>query len=62
MAKNVAITMDGNTMTIKIDVTKNLGASKSGKTMIIATTEGNQVVGQDAATGKNIILGLNLYK
>lgn len=54
--KNVDIKIEGNTMTIKIDMTKNHGASKSGKSIVIASTEGNQ----PAAPG--VFLGLNVYR
>jgi hypothetical protein len=61
MAKNVEIKTEGGIMTIKIDLNKTFGPSKSGKTIIIASTEGNVAVAKDAA-GKEIKMGLNLYK
>jgi ABC-type molybdate transport system ATPase subunit len=39
--KNVEMKLDGDILTIKVDVTKEFGPSSSGKTIIIATTEGN---------------------
>jgi hypothetical protein len=47
-------------LTITIDLKKELGPSKSGKTVLIATTEGNKAVANE--DGKQIILGLNLYR
>lgn len=41
---------------IKIDLTKEIGPSKSGKTTIIGTTSGNKHVIGD------IFLGVNCYK
>jgi hypothetical protein len=56
--KNVEMTVDGNILTIKVDLTKEFGPSSSGKTIIIASTEGNQSV-----PGKETVkVGLNVYK
>lgn len=56
--KNVEMTVDGNILTIKVDLSKDFGPSSSGKTTIIASTEGNQSV-----PGKEAIkVGLNIYK
>jgi hypothetical protein len=56
--KNVEMTVENDILTIKIDLSKDYGPSSSGKTTIIASTEGNvSVPGQDT-----IKLGLNVYK
>jgi len=56
--KNVELTLDGNILTIKVDLSKEFGPSTSGKTTIIATTEGNKAV-----PGKeDVKIGLNVYK
>ncbi len=57
--KNIEMEVNKNILTIKIDLTKSFGASKSGKTQIIATTSGNVGVpdSQDA-----IKIGVNVYK
>ena len=47
----------GNELILKIDLTKNLGRSKSGKNILVASTKGNIQIPQAGAT-----LGLNLYK
>jgi hypothetical protein len=58
MAKNVNVAVNGSVLTITCDLTQDFGKSSSGKTNIIATTEGNvSVPGHD-----EIKLGLNLYK
>ena len=55
--QNVKISVDKKgIMTIVIDTTKELGWSKSGKTITIASTKGNKEV------APGIILGLNSYK
>ncbi len=56
--KNVEMSVDGNILTIKVDLTKDFGPSSSGKTIIIASSEGNQSVpGMEA-----VKVGLNVYK
>ena len=52
------MTLDGDILTIKVDLSKEFGPSSSGKTIIIASTEGNQSI-----PGKeDIKVGLNIYK
>jgi len=56
--KNVEMSVEGNTLTIKVDLSKEFGPSTSGKTIIIASSEGNQSI-----PGKeNIKIGLNVYR
>jgi len=56
--KNIKVTVDGETMTITVDLTKEHGVSASGKSVIVATTEGNQAV--DNHPG--MYVGVNVYK
>jgi hypothetical protein len=39
--KNVQMTVEGNILTIKVDLSKEFGPSASGKTIIVASTEGS---------------------
>jgi len=56
--KNVEMSIDGNILTIKVDLSKEFGPSTSGKTTIIASSEGNKGV-----PGKeDVKIGLNVYK
>ena len=56
--KNVEMSLEGNILTIKVDLTKEFGPSASGKTIIIASTEGNVTFpGHEAAK-----IGLNVYR
>jgi hypothetical protein len=56
--KNVEMTVEGNILIMKVDLTKDFGPSSSGKTIIIASTEGNVAVdGHEAAK-----VGLNVYR
>lgn len=53
--KNVDITVEGDILKIKVDLSKDFGPSKSGKSRIIATTAGNiSVPGTDAKIGLNV--------
>ena len=55
--KNVEIKVEGNILTIKVDLTKEFGPSASGKTIIIASTEGNVSV-----PDRDEKIGLNVYR
>jgi len=56
--KNVEMKAEGNILTITVDITKEFGPSSSGKTIIIASTEGNvSIEGHE-----EIKVGLNVYK
>lgn len=51
---NVHMTVKGNTLTITIDLSKDLGVSKSGKTHTVASTGGFVAI-----PGRKEILSLN---
>lgn len=56
--KNVDLQIEGEILTIRIDLAKEFGPSSSGKTTIIATSEGNvSVPGREG-----LKLGLNVYR
>lgn len=58
--KNIDYAIDEKgILTIKIDTKKSFGMSKSGKTTIIASTEGNQAIG--LSSGSVINVGINVY-
>ena len=56
--KNVEMSVEGNILTVKVDLSKEFGPSSSGKTIIIASTEGNVSI-PDAEDKK---MGLNVYR
>lgn len=56
--KNVDMKLEGNILTIKVDLSKEFGPSSSGKTIIVASTEGNQSV----PGREDVKIGLNIYK
>jgi len=56
--KNVEIKVDDHILTLTVDLSKAFGPSASGKTIIIASTEGNKPV----EGHEGIKVGLNVYK
>jgi hypothetical protein len=55
--KNVEMSVSGNILTITVDLSKEFGPSSSGKTLIIASTEGNITV-----PDREEKVGLNVYR
>ena len=55
--KNVEMTVEGNILTIKVDLAREFGPSSSGKTIIIASTEGNISI-----PDRQEKVGLNVYR
>ncbi len=53
---NVKFVTDKKKLTITVDLSKSHGESKSGKSTIIASTQGNENIGD------GIVVGLNVYK
>ena len=55
--KNVDLKIQGQILTIKVDLSKEFGPSSSGKTIIIASTEGNV-----SLPDRDEKIGLNVYR
>lgn len=55
--KNVEMKLEGDILTIRVDLSKEFGPSSSGKTTIIASTEGNVSV-----PDRDEKVGLNVYR
>ncbi len=55
--KNVEMTVEGTLLTIKVDLPKEFGPSASGKTIIVASTEGNVTI-----PSRDEKVGLNVYR
>jgi uncharacterized OB-fold protein len=55
--KNVEMKVEGTVLTITVDLSKDFGKSSSGKSVIIASTEGNVTV-----PGREEKIGLNIYR
>ena len=56
--KNIEMNVENNILIIQVDLTKEFGPSSSGKTIIIASTEGNVSIPENEAAK----IGLNVYK
>jgi hypothetical protein len=55
--QNVIFEKKGTILTITVDLSKNSGPSKSGKSFVIASTLGNALIDPE----KKIFMGLNIY-
>ncbi len=55
--KNVRMSVDGDILTITVDLSLEFGPSRSGRTTIVASTEGNQLV-----FDRSEKIGLNVYR
>jgi len=57
IGSNVSMVRDGDKVLIQIDLTQELGQSKTGKSTLIASTQGNRNV-----PGTDVKLGINCYR
>jgi hypothetical protein len=55
--KNVEMSVEGTMLTIRVDLSKEFGPSSTGKTIIIASTEGNVTI-----PDRQEKIGLNVYR
>ena len=56
--KNIDMQIQGDILIVKVDLKKEFGPSASGKTIIIATTEGNITVPEH----ESVKIGINVYR
>lgn len=56
--KNIDMVIEENVLTIRVDLGKEFGVSKSGKSITIASTEGNVAL----PGHEDIKIGLNIYR
>ena len=57
--KGLKIDTQGTKLLIEVDTAEEFGPSKSGKTIIIASTEGNKKI---LVGDKEVSIGLNVYR
>lgn len=50
----------GTKLIVEIEMNKEPEVSKTGKTLVVASSHGNKVT-QAKVNGKNIVIGLNAY-
>ena len=56
--KNCEMKLNGNILTITVDISKDFGVSSSGKSIIIGSTEGNVSIPEK----EDIKIGVNVYR
>jgi hypothetical protein len=56
LGKNLNATIEGNELIIRINLDERLGESSTGKSITVATTSGNQKVGDT-----EVVIGINAY-
>ena len=56
--KNVDMNVEHGKLTITVNLTSDLGPSASGKSVMVATTEGNV----DVPGAPDVKIGLNVYR
>lgn len=56
--KNVKMFVDGSKLLIEVDLSQDFGLSSSGKSICIASSEGNKAV----PNTDDIKIGLNVYR
>ncbi len=56
--KNVEMNVEGNKLIIVVDLNQEFGLSSSGKSIAVASTEGNVAI----PGREDIKIGLNVYK
>lgn len=54
---NTELAVEGNILTIRIDLSKEFGTSSSGRSIVIASTKGNVAI-----PGRDEKIGLNVYR
>ncbi|MDF0665140.1 MAG: hypothetical protein P0119_03590 [Nitrospira sp.] len=55
--KNIEMSVEGSVLTIRVDLSKEFGPSSTGKTIIIASTEGNVTI-----PNRQEKVGINVYR
>lgn len=55
--KNVNMKVEGSILHIEVDLSQDFGLSKSGKSIIIASSSGNKSI-----PGTDAKIGLNIYR
>lgn len=57
--ENTKVTVNGDILTIEVDLSKQFGASNTGKSIIIASSKGIQPV---QGAKESVSFGLNVFK
>lgn len=57
--ENIKVQVQGDSLILTVDASQNLGRSKSGKTTLIASSQGNQKI---LINGREVFIGVNVYE
>lgn len=57
--RNVQMSVEGDVLTIQVDLAQEGTPSQSGKSLVIGSTQGNQAV---AHGGETVKVGVNVYR
>ena len=60
IGENISAEVQGDTLTLAIDLGKPGTVSRSGKSSVIASTRGNQTIKD--GNGEEVKLGVNIYR
>lgn len=60
--KNVEVKIEKNKLIMTVDLTKEFGPSSSGKTIIVASSEGNQSIDYKGKEPGDFKIGVNVYR
>lgn len=58
IGENIEARIEGNKLIMEVDLTRRLRPSRSGKTISVATTSGNQKIVTEHGT---VAIGVNVY-
>ena len=60
---SIDMELDEGILTLRIDVTKDIGPSASGKTIMVASSGGNKKINVGTEEAEDtVMLGLNIYR
>ena len=58
LGKNIEAELDGSILTLRVNLAKDQGPTKSGRNLSVATTEGNKSIPGHESTK----IGVNVYR
>ncbi len=59
--RNVELSIEGDTLTLKVDLTQKLGSTRSSQSIAVASTDGNLQLWQDGKPREEFV-NLHIFK
>ncbi len=59
--RNIELSIEGDSLTLKIDLSQKLGFTRSGESIAVASTDGNLQLWQDGKPREEFV-NLNIFK